>query len=391
MEIATGAQAHGVRGDVAMASVKGQVAIVGAEVRERQLSLRAPLVGSTGAIERRRVAVLRLASSGGLVGLGEASPPDWLPGESFDGSIAALRRFAHTVADGGLSIGDAVATDEAALLDAAGASRGVLAELPPAARNAVQTALLDLLARSRELSVAELLGADGPAPQAVSALLVAEGPEDAACNAADLVVRGFRCLKLKVGGRSLEGDVAIAEAVRSRVGPKIGLRLDANRAWGFEQAVNALGALAGVGADFIEEPLASSVRSDLAGLRERVAVRIAVDESVRCADDLASVIEAGAADVLVLKLARVGGPLRAMELARTAHDAHLAVVMTDSIESSIGMQATVQVAAALGFDAGPLGLGGASLLADDIVARGRVCAQPQVEVSGPGLGVTLLS
>ena len=140
---------------------------------------------------------------------------------------------------------------------------------------------------------------DDPAPHVpVNALLSATDRAGAAEQAARAVRRGFGCVKVKVGVGDDAGRVA---AVRAAAGPRVALRVDANGAWGVEQAVRAIDALAPVGLELVEEPThgLEAVRT----VRERVAVRVAIDETAAEHGALG----AGVADAVCLKISRCGG------------------------------------------------------------------------------------
>ena len=90
-------------------------------------------------------------------------------------------------------------------------------------------------------------------------------------------------------------------AVRAAAGPEVALRLDANGAWSVEEAVRAIEALSPAGLELVEEPThgLQAVRA----VRERVAVRVAIDETAAEHGALG----AGVADAVCLKISRCGG------------------------------------------------------------------------------------
>ncbi|MGH7856607.1 MAG: mandelate racemase/muconate lactonizing enzyme family protein, partial [Candidatus Binatia bacterium] len=260
-----------------------------------------------------------------------------------------------------------------------------LADLSPAARCALDTALLDLVARRQGSTVTECLGG-AEVELDVAALLTGDSPDELAAEAALRVAAGYRCLKIKVGGRPPAAERRRVAAVRVSSGSDVALRLDANRSWSAEEARRTLAELAPFAIDFLEEPLRTPRPLELARLR-REGAPIALDESVASGEDLSRYLDAGAADAIVLKAARVGGPTPVLALARLGQTAGLRVVVTDSIESSVGRSAAVHLAAALPEPHAAVGLGGAMLLERDVLADG---APPGARVSprGPGLGVT---
>lgn len=183
---------------------------------------------------------------------------------------------------------------------------------------------------------------------------------------------GCTTAKVKVAqpGQTLEDDVARVAAVRSAMGPAARIRVDANGAWSVPEAERATLALRPYGLDYIEQPCASV--PELAALRRRLAgsgLRIAADESVRRAEDPLAVARAGAADVLVVKAAPLGGVRRALAIVA---EAGLPATVSSALESSVGLAAGVALAAALPAGADgtipAAGLGTAALFAADIVS-----------------------
>jgi O-succinylbenzoate synthase len=175
-------------------------------------------------------------------------------------------------------------------------------------------------------------------------------------------------VKVKVAerGQSLADDVARVAAVRA-VLPDAALRVDANAAWSVEEAVAALTALAPYGLEYAEQPAPgvdglAEVRSRLA--EAGVRVPIAADESVRKAEDPLRVARAGAADLIVVKAAPLGGVRRALEIVR---EAGLPAVVSSALDTSVGLAAGVALAAALPELPYACGLGTAALFADDVV------------------------
>jgi len=224
----------------------------------------------------------------------------------------------------------------------------------------------------------EAAGAGWPAPVrdsvSVNVTIPAVGPERAHEIAA---ASGCRTAKVKVAepGQPEAADIARVEAVRDALGPGGRIRVDANGAWTVDQAARMLRALAGFGLEYAEQPCATL--ADLAGLRRLVDVPLAADESIRRADDPFAVRAAGAADIVVLKAAPLGGVASAL---RIAADCGLPVVVSSAVESSVGLAAGVALAAALPELRYACGLGTASLLAGDVTAAPLAAAAGSVPV-----------
>lgn len=177
---------------------------------------------------------------------------------------------------------------------------------------------------------------------------------------------GCRTAKVKVAAsdQTLAQDVARVRAVRDAMGPEGRIRVDANGGWNIDEAEHAIHALAPYDLEYVEQPCPTV--DELAEIRGRtryMGIPIAADESVRRADDPLAVAEAGAADLLVIKAAPLGGIRRALDLIERAG---LPVVVSSALDTSVGLAMGAHLAASvrdLDYDCG---LGTASLLAADV-------------------------
>jgi O-succinylbenzoate synthase len=193
----------------------------------------------------------------------------------------------------------------------------------------------------------------------------------------------FGTVKIKVAepGQTPGQDVDRIVAVR-KLYPEAKIRLDANGGWTPELSFSFIKALAGQGIEleYLEQPCKTN--DELARLRRMIAdsnynVLIAADESVRRASDPMAVVEAEAADILVLKAAPLGGLSRAMEIARGAG---LPVVVSSALDSSVGISMGAHLAAALPELRFDCGLGTASLLAGDVTRNPLLPVDGFIEV-----------
>ncbi len=190
---------------------------------------------------------------------------------------------------------------------------------------------------------------------------------------------GATTVKVKVAdpGSVLADDlsrVATVRAALSEAGVRDPLiRVDANGGWTVAEARRAarmLHAEFGPVLDYIEQPCATT--PELAELRYRlvddeIPARIAVDEGLRRVRDLyagnlgAALRTAG--DVLIVKVAPLGGVARALGL---IEEIGLPVVVSGEMTTSVGLQAGVALASVVPELAGACGLGTGTLLADDV-------------------------
>jgi o-succinylbenzoate synthase len=196
----------------------------------------------------------------------------------------------------------------------------------------------------------------------VNATIPAVGPQTAHDIAAG---SGCRTAKVKVAepGQGESDDVERVAAVRDALGAGGRIRVDANGGWDLEQAAAALRRLSSFGLEYAEQPCATL--DEMARLRRVVDVPLAADESIRKASDPLAVRAAGAADIVVLKVAPLGGVRKAL---RVAAECGLPVVVSSAVDSSVGLAAGVALAAALPELRYDCGLGTMQMLTGDVTA-----------------------
>ena len=154
------------------------------------------------------------------------------------------------------------------------------------------------------------------------------------------------------------------------------IRLDANGAWEVDEAREAIPAMAAaagvVPIEYVEQPCLTV--DELAQVRRSVDVPIAADESIRRAEDPLEVARKEAADVVIIKVAPLGGVRAALKVARKSG---LGVVVSSALETSVGLSVGVAAAAAVPGVPRAAGLATASLLVGDVTQplipeRGRL-------------------
>jgi o-succinylbenzoate synthase len=312
--------------------------------RPAHIDLARPL---SAALANRRALLEITLTAENCCGHGEAAPAWWIGEATIEESRAALEAWRRRV--GSRSLRD-LCSNEAGLLPT-----------EASAHAAVATAALDLLARLENLPVAKLLGNHDPGPAIALSRLLADGDTSATrASAGEALDGGWHRLKLKVGARTAQEDRRRIGAVLERLGPEGRLRLDANRAWDFATAERVLEGMGDPRIEFIEEPLAAPVPERLSALAAASGLAIAIDESLTAARDLTAWLGVEGIDAFVLKPQRLGGPLRAADLADSIRQGGARAVLTDSIEGATGSAAVVHLAAGLGVQ-DAVGLGGRAL------------------------------
>ena len=212
--------------------------------------------------------------------------------------------------------------------------------------------------------------ATNPAPMAYRGFIKVNATLPALNNAKEIEellqsFAGCDTVKIKVG-ENLGEDIVRVARVRALL-PKVKLRLDVNGAWSVDQAlVNLYAIYEEVGPlEYIEQPCATL--AELRQLKEKLVIdfKITGDEVIRKAKDPFAIDLQGAVDVLMLKVAPLGGITRAREIG--AHH-KLPMVVSSALDSAVGIGYGLQLAASLPSLEYACGLATGQLLSADVAA-----------------------
>lgn len=304
--------------------------IAGTRLRPYQLPLRARWTSAAGGGSFREGWLLCLEANDGRCGYGDCAPLPASGTEFLPEAEHALRTHLSTIS--GVRIDDALAALDSPVLARA-----------PAARCAIECALLDLQSQAQELPLRCLLAAKAGDRIAVNTML---GSLSQATDETVLAVcaQGYTVLKLKVGVLPMDDELARLRAIAARLPAGTRLRLDANRAWHEADASRFVAGCAALPVEMIEEALAAPTVDRLRRVQALCPAPLALDESwPECFPELA----VPPTRRLILKPPRVGGLLPAVALARRAEAAGIECIVTSSVESACGVFAAAQLAAAL--------------------------------------------
>jgi L-alanine-DL-glutamate epimerase-like enolase superfamily enzyme len=249
------------------------------------------------------------------------------------------------------------------------------------ALSGLDIALWDIAGKVAGRPVWALLGgAPRERVPAYASLLRVDTPELAASLAGAAAARGYRHVKLH------QRTADTVAAARAALGPDIDLMVDANCAWGLEEAIAMARDLRPFDLTWLEEPVFPPDDYDaLAALRREGAVAVAAGENLGNPNDARWMLRAGAVDVVQPSVARLGGIAAVWETVGLARAAGTRCVPHAPFVGP-ALIATIHIVAAMG-EEGLLEHRfcdlGASLHGDAVLAREGFLAVPD----GPGLGV----
>ena len=276
---------------------------------------------------------VQLITDGPHVGLGCAAPDATVTGEAVEASAAGI-----DAVRAGLEGADPLR--RMAVLDAIGPHLAGL----PAARAAVDMALLDLVGKAAALPVWQLLG--GFRPAIPTSITVAIDAPDAMVRTAQLrCEQGFRALKLK-GGRDPAQDADIVRRVRAAVGPRVAIRFDANQGYDLDAAAIFLAGVAEADLELLEQPTPRGQAGQLGRISRAAPVPVMADESLHDLRDALRLARGEVVDMLNIKLMKVGGLEAALAVNAVGLAAGLEVMVGCMDESEIAIAAGLHFALA---------------------------------------------
>ena len=349
-------------------------------IHSLEIPLVRPFRTSFGSQSVRDVVLVEAVGDGGNSGWGECVTMAW-PGYSAEytrGAINVMREFLiPTLAP---LIGSS-ALDSTPAPDSVRAALSVM-QGNPMAKSAIETALLDLWLKERNLSLGEFLGAARDRVDCGVSVGIPNSLEDLITEVGQYVDEGYRRIKLKV---EPGWDVEALRAVRNEW-PEILLQVDANQAYRRSDAEH-LAKFDEFNLLLIEQPLPED---DLLGhklISSVVSTPICLDESILSVESAEGAIEFGATTIINIKPGRVGGFLNARDIHDLCVEKSIPVWCGGMLETGIGRAANIALAALPGFTL-PGDTSASSRYYKEDVTQPFVLDDGKLHVpTGPGIGV----
>ena len=317
------------------------------------LKFKLPFSTSKGKISERKGFLIKLDSANGKCGYGDCCPLPDFGSESYKQAEAKIK-------DLELKIRIDTNDFEQSILKTLEPLNG-----SPTLRHGFEQALLNLISRDMNLSLNEILNSSSKKIINVNAAIGFLSPEESVSRAKELISKGFKTIKLKIGRGNFEEDYACIKAVRENIGKKINLRLDANGKWNLPNAISSLSQLEKFGIEYVEQPVNNI--NDFLLLSKRTSIPLAADESIRTLKDAYDFITQKAISIIILKPMMLGGIIPILKIIEYAQENGVMVVITTSLDSVIGRSFAV-LAASFVENEFAHGLGTAEIFEKDLFA-----------------------
>lgn len=189
------------------------------------------------------------------------------------------------------------------------------------AMSGFDVACWDALAQAAGRPLVEFLGGERRRIPAYNSCGLGLMPSDALADEAErLLAGGFRAIKLRLGYPTLAQDLAAIAAVRRRIPAEVALMVDYNQALSLDEALRRVRALDREGLLWIEEPIRHDDYAGAARLAREVDTPIQIGENFSLPSAMQAALDAGACDLVMPDLERIGGVTGWLGAARLAAD-----------------------------------------------------------------------
>ncbi len=277
---------------------------------------------------------LRVKTSGTIVGYGCAAPDAQITGETPE----SVRRALNGTVQAAIKNSDPLRP--AMLLERLKAPL----KSDSSALAALDMALFDILGKAGNLPLWKLLG--GFRDRIKTSITIGILPLDETLDRArHLVAQGFRSLKLK-GGMDVEADIERVLKVREAVGKTIELRFDANQGFSLDDSITFVKRTRRAGLELIEQPTHRGYPDLLGRLTHKVSIPVMADECLMNLRDAFRIARKGLADMVNIKLMKVGGISEAIQINAVACAAELETMVGCMDEAGLAIAAGLHFALA---------------------------------------------
>jgi L-alanine-DL-glutamate epimerase-like enolase superfamily enzyme len=347
------------------------------KVSVHQVPLSEELAMPFGSFNRLDHVIVTLNTTDGTFGQGEATVIPEFMGESLLQVVGESRVLARSLAGADPEDMDSVHSTIDRLLPSC-----------RSARAAIDEACHDVTGKKHGSPVWRLLGQRQREHLTCTWAIGLKDPQETVDEAVFRQSKGYSTFKIKIG-ESDEEDLIKIRRLREALGSEALIRLDANGVYSPQRALRTLDRMVPYGLEMVEQPCAATELGAMAELRRSLGIKILADESVFCAADAEKLIEAGAADLVNIKIQKLGGLRPATYVASIVEKAGLACIVGSCLEVGPGIAASAHFAVTCRSAAGASDLTAGLQHSDGLAAAWFGGLGPTIrEPVGSGLGVS---
>lgn len=308
--------------------------ITAIEVWPVEMALKEPYTIAYETVTQVTNIFLRMETGLGPMGYGCAAPDEKITGETPDSVLKSLVDIAFPAMKGSDPCRPAMIMERLKQK----------MQPHPSALAAVDMALYDIMGKSAGLPVWKLLGGFRDRMRTsitIGILPVRETVE----RARERVSEGFRCVKLK-GGLDVDSDIERVCRVREALGRGIEIRFDANQGFTVEQTLRFVDGTHNAKLELIEQPTPKNEIDLLGRITRAVPIPVMADESLMTLREAFRIARRSLADMVNIKLMKVGGISEAVLIDAVARSAGLETMVGCMDEASLSIAAGLHFALA---------------------------------------------
>jgi len=308
--------------------------ITAIEIYSIHLPLHVPFVVSYHTYNYMPSVIVKIETNEGIIGYGEGVADEHVTGESSESVFQILK---HTLAP--VLIGQNPLEIEKIhdLMNKAIYSS-------PTAKAAIDIACFDIMGKKLNQPVYQLIGGRYHEEFPITHVLSIAEPEEMAAEAAEILEKGYRSFKMKVG-TDVRKDVKRISAVRAKVGEEIAIRVDVNQGWkNSATTLVAINQMEDLDLDWLEQPVVADDIDGMVEIKAKSTIPLMIDEGLKDQREMLEIIQKHAAHKVNIKLMKCGGIYPAVKLAHQAELGGLECQIGSMVESSIGSAAGFHVA-----------------------------------------------
>jgi L-alanine-DL-glutamate epimerase-like enolase superfamily enzyme len=215
----------------------------------------------------------------------------------------------------------------------------------PCAKTGIDLALFDIVGQASGTPVYNLLGGKVFDKVPVAFEIGIKSPKEMADEASEWVERGLGVVKIKAGSGDFDEDMMRIKAVADAVGDRVLLRVDPNSHWNVEESKKAGRYLSQINFDYLEQPVPAWNIEGMAEIRAQAGIKVEADEGAWTVYDVLEHGKRRAADVINLKIPKVGGLLKGKKMAAVADAFGMTCMAGAEGEIAQGLAAKAHLAA----------------------------------------------
>lgn len=332
---------------------------------------------SLGSKDTHELIFVRIDSDEGIFGVGIASPGAiYISGDTGIHHLELINNI----------FGPAIVGADPFALEAIMRNLDSLTRSAERAKAGIDLALHDLMGKALGVPANRLFGGAVHEGVRVNRLMGMYPPREMAEKCKAVVEKGYTALKLKVG-TTLQEDVERVQRVREAVGPEVMITIDFNQACSAKEAIQRIRKMEPYDVAIVEQPVKAADLKGLALVRQSVQPRVMADESVNNAAEALRIIESGAADIISLKIPKMGGIFKVRKIAAVCEAAGIEYLVGTAPGSQLLDAANVHLAVSLRNLTLPCEIGEFERMANDPCRGLEVVRGISRPPRGPGMGI----